>query len=72
MNQFKGKTLSWEVKNGVVELTLHREPCNEIGSSSLAELEKFASALPGIGKRSPCTDSAQHFEVRVLRRSRPA
>jgi enoyl-CoA hydratase/carnithine racemase len=45
MNQFEGKTLSWELKDGIVELALHREPCNEIGSSSLAELEKFASSL---------------------------
>ena len=45
MNQFKGQALSWELKNGVIELALHREPCNEIGSSTLAELEKFASAL---------------------------
>jgi len=45
MNQFKGQTLSWELKNGVVELALHREPCNEIGSSTLAELETFATAL---------------------------
>src|SRR4029077_8028189 len=45
MNQSKGQALSWELKNGVIELALHREPCNEIGSSTLAELEKFASAL---------------------------
>src|SRR5690242_9198015 len=46
MNQFKGQSLSWELKNGVVELALHREPCNEVGVSTLAELEKFAVALP--------------------------
>jgi len=45
MNQFKGQTLSWELKNGVIELALHRAPCNEIGSSTLAELETFATAL---------------------------
>jgi enoyl-CoA hydratase len=45
MNQFKGQTLSWELKNGVIELALHRGPCNEIGSLTLEELEKFASAL---------------------------
>src|ERR1700758_4113028 len=44
-NQFKGETISWALENGVVELSLHREPCNEIGSLSLSELEKFASAL---------------------------
>ena len=48
MNQFKGQSLSWDLKNGVIELALHREPCNEIGSSTLAELEKFASALTAL------------------------
>jgi enoyl-CoA hydratase len=45
MNQFKGQTLSWELQNGVIELALHRDPCNEIGTLTLAELEKFAAAL---------------------------
>lgn len=45
MKSFTGKTLSWECANGVVELTLHREPCNEIGLATLQELEKFADAL---------------------------
>jgi enoyl-CoA hydratase len=48
MNQFKGQSLSWELKNGIIELALHREPCNEIGSLTLAELEKFASALKAL------------------------
>ena len=45
MNGFRGETLSWELKDRVVELALHRAPCNEIGLSSLAELENFAAAL---------------------------
>ena len=45
MNQFKGQALSWELKDGVIELALHREPCNEIGSLTLEELEKFVAAL---------------------------
>lgn len=45
MKQFHGESLSWELKKGVVELALHREPCNEIGSLTLEELEKFVSAL---------------------------
>ena len=45
MNPFKGQTLSWELKDDVIELALHRDPCNEIGSLTLEELEKFASAL---------------------------
>jgi len=47
MNQFRGQALSWTLKDGVVELALDREPCNEIGSLALAELEKFADALAG-------------------------
>ena len=43
--QFKGTELSWELKSGVIELALHRGPCNELGSASLSELEKFAAAL---------------------------
>ena len=37
--------MSWRVADGVIELALHREPCNELGSASLDELEKFAAAL---------------------------
>jgi enoyl-CoA hydratase len=45
MDRFEGQALSWDLKNGVIELTLHRPPCNELGSLSLEEFEKFASAL---------------------------
>src|ERR1041384_6752614 len=45
MNSFQGKALSWELKVGVIELALHRDPCNEIGSLTLDELEKFTKAL---------------------------
>jgi len=45
MNNHHGKALSWEWNDGVIELALHREPCNEIGSLALQELEEFASAL---------------------------
>ena len=46
MRDFKGKTLSWQIVNGAAEVALHREPCNEIGSETLQELEKLAAALP--------------------------
>ena len=46
MKDFKGQTLSWQIVNGTIELALYREACNEIGSLTLAELEKFAAALP--------------------------
>jgi len=45
MKQFDGQALSWDLKHGVIELALHREPCNEIGSLALEELEKFTIAL---------------------------
>ena len=47
MESFRGQALSWELKDGVVELALHRAPCNEIGSLTLEELEKFVHALDG-------------------------
>ncbi len=45
MRQFKGQALSWQVESGVIELALHRAPCNELGSLSLLELEGFAAEL---------------------------
>jgi enoyl-CoA hydratase/carnithine racemase len=48
MDQFKGQALSWELNDGVVELALNREPCNEIGSVSLEELESFVNALKAL------------------------
>ena len=49
MKKYRGETVSWELVEGVVELELHRPPCNEIGSATLAELERFAGALEGAG-----------------------
>ena len=40
-----GKAMSYAVKDGIVELVLHRTPCNEIGSASLEELELFCEFL---------------------------
>jgi enoyl-CoA hydratase len=40
--------LTWSFAHGVIELALHRAPCNELGSESLVELEKFATALQGM------------------------
>ncbi len=48
MKSYAGKTLSWEVADGVLELALHREPCNEIGTATLGELEKFVTALQAL------------------------
>lgn len=52
MSDFKGKTLSWQIVNGAIELALHRDPCNEIGSHTLDELEKFVAALPGLSNEA--------------------
>ena len=52
MNAFSGQTLSWQIVNGAIELALHRDPCNEIGSLTLHELEKFATALPELGSHA--------------------
>jgi enoyl-CoA hydratase/carnithine racemase len=50
MNEFRGETLSWQIVNGALEVALHRETCNEIGSLTLTELEKLAAALPALTK----------------------
>src|SRR5579859_6549052 len=52
MESFRGQALSWSLKDGVVELALHREPCNEIGSLTLEELEKFVAALESFEDRA--------------------
>ena len=44
----KGEAMSFEYKDGLVELALHRKPCNEIGSVSLTELESFSAALQAL------------------------
>jgi len=52
MKSFRGQALSWKVKDGVIELALNREPCNEIGSLALEELESFVRALPELERES--------------------
>lgn len=52
MEQFQGQTLSWDIKNGVVELALHREPLNEIGSLTTDELERFVAALDVLNRKA--------------------
>ena len=52
MRTYKGKALSWELKDGVIELALHRAPCNEIGSLTLDELEQFATILDGVNDKA--------------------
>jgi len=53
MSSHHGKTMSWQVKDGVMELALHHAPLNEIGTAMLEELESFAQQLEGAqGKAS--------------------
>jgi len=44
-SECRGSALSWTLNDGVIELALHRGPCNELGSASLEEFEKFVTAL---------------------------
>lgn len=48
MNNYQEQTLSWEIRDGIIELALHRSPCNEIGLLTLQELETFTAALPDL------------------------
>jgi enoyl-CoA hydratase len=45
MRPYRGKTLHWEVREGIIELTLDHAPANEIGSAMLEDLEHFVEAL---------------------------
>src|SRR5690606_16009140 len=44
---WQGRALSWERRGPALEVTLHREPCNEIGTTTLAELERLADVVRG-------------------------
>jgi enoyl-CoA hydratase/carnithine racemase len=48
MKSFTGKTLRWEWRDGIAELTLDYAPANEIGTAMLAELEQFIAACGAI------------------------
>jgi enoyl-CoA hydratase len=48
VKEFRGEALRWKWRDGVVELTLDREPLNEIGMLMLGELEKFVAAIDGL------------------------
>jgi enoyl-CoA hydratase/carnithine racemase len=42
MKTFHGVTLSWTTEGSVLEVKLHRGPCNEISTTTLRELEQLA------------------------------
>jgi enoyl-CoA hydratase/carnithine racemase len=48
VKSFTGKTLRWQWREGVIELTLDREPANEIGLAMLAELEQFVAEIDAL------------------------
>jgi enoyl-CoA hydratase/carnithine racemase len=59
MKCYTGKTLRWEWRDGVIELTLDREPANEVGTAMLAELETFVAAFPTLSpETSACIISS--------------
>jgi enoyl-CoA hydratase len=52
MKEFKGQALSWQLQERVLELSLHREPGNEIGTVMLSELEQFTASLGQMGREA--------------------
>jgi enoyl-CoA hydratase/carnithine racemase len=52
MDEHKGKTLSWRLADGVIELALDRAPANEIGLGMLEDLERFVSSLPTLESKA--------------------
>ncbi len=52
MSEFTGQALSWKLERGFIELALHREPCNELGTLSLGEFEQFGAALDHLEKEA--------------------
>jgi enoyl-CoA hydratase/carnithine racemase len=59
MKRFVGKTLRWDWRDTIVELTLDHEPANEIGTEMLADLEQFVAAFPAlIPETSACIISS--------------
>ncbi|NOY91650.1 MAG: enoyl-CoA hydratase/isomerase family protein [Deltaproteobacteria bacterium] len=49
--EFRGEALSTTLEGETLLVTLHREPCNEIGTTALAELEIVARLLSRPGDR---------------------
>jgi enoyl-CoA hydratase len=52
MKNHNGKASSWTFADGVIELELHRAPCNEIGSVMLEDLEGFVSFSGSVGDQA--------------------
>jgi enoyl-CoA hydratase/carnithine racemase len=52
MDDYKGKSLSWRLSAGVVEIVLDRPPANEIGLPMLEDLERFVCSLPALESKA--------------------
>lgn len=52
MKTHNGEALSWLLQGGVIELNLHREPANEIGTLMLRELEQFVAHLADLEREA--------------------
>jgi enoyl-CoA hydratase/carnithine racemase len=61
MKTLTGKALRWELRDGIIELTLDREPANEIGFAMLSELEQFVAAF---GALAPETSACVIYSAR--------
>src|ERR1700720_364878 len=48
MKSFTGKTLRWDLRDSILELTLDHEPVNEIGTAMLGELEQFVAEFAAL------------------------
>lgn len=48
VKEFRGEALRWEWRGGIIELTLDREPLNEIGTVMLGDLERFVAAFKNL------------------------
>jgi len=57
MKHFDGNTVSWRLADGCLELALHREPLNEIGTETLAELERFLAAMEEVCEENTRAES---------------
>ena len=64
MKSFTGQSLRWELRDGILELTLDRAPANEIGTAMLADLEKFVAAFDALApETSVCIVSSARPSV---------
>jgi len=66
MNTFQGKTLSWRVVDGTIELTLIMLRATN-WHTVLAELEQFVGAMGKLKRRSARADYFERTHGRFLR-----